>query len=59
MRKFGYSLRGKHTKSHKLLKRGRHVLAISALSMNGMLDFSLVYGGVDGSTFRVCGKVFA
>lgn len=42
MRKFGYSLRGKRTKSQKLLIRGRRVSAISALSMNGTLHFSQV-----------------
>ena len=52
MRKFGYSLRGKRTISQRLLIRGRHVSAISALSMNGMLDFRLVCGSVDASAFR-------
>jgi len=56
MRKFGYSLRGKHSKSQKLLIRDRRVSAISALSTNGMLDFSLVCGAVhSGSLWRsVC-----
>lgn len=31
---------------------GRKVTSISALSLNRMLDFSLVFGGVDASTFR-------
>jgi len=42
MRKFGYSLRGRCTKSQKLLIRGRSISAISALPMNGTLDFSQV-----------------
>ena len=53
MRKFGYSLRGKRTKSHRLLIRGRRVSAISAMSTYGMLDFRLVHGSVDASEFRV------
>ena len=53
MRKFGYSLRGKRARSHKLLIRGRRVSAISAMSTNGMLDFRLVHGGVDANDFRM------
>ena len=51
MRKFGYSLRGKRTKSQKLLVRGTRVSAIGAMSMNGMLDFRLACS-VDAGTFR-------
>ena len=51
MRKFGYSLKGKRTRSQKLLSRGRHVSAIAAMSTSGMLDFHLAYT-VDSSEFR-------
>ena len=50
MRKFGYSLKGKRTRSQKLLSRGRHVSAIAAMSTSGMLDFHLAYT-VDSSEF--------
>lgn len=51
MRKFGYSLKGKRTRSQKLLTRGRHVSAIAAMSTSGVLDFHLAYT-VDANEFR-------
>ena len=41
LRKFGYSMRGKCTRSHKLLVRGRRISVIAAMSSNGMLDYRL------------------
>ena len=52
LRKFGYSMRGKRTRSHKLLVRGKRVSVVAALSTNGMLDYRLVQGGVDAMEFR-------
>ena len=52
LRKFGYSMRGKRTRSHKLLARGKHISVIAAMSTHGMLDYRLAQGGVDASTFR-------
>lgn len=52
LRKFGYSLIGKRTISKKLIARGRHVSAIAAMSMTGILDFRLVHGGVDNNSFQ-------
>ena len=52
LRKFGYSMRGKRTRSHKLLARGKHISVIAAMSTQGMLDYRLAQGGVDAIAFR-------
>ena len=49
MGKFGYSLRGKLAKA---LRRGKHLAAIAALNLEGILDCSLVTGGVNSETFQ-------
>lgn len=51
VRSYGYSLRGKPLKAQKLLVRGEHVSAISALSMDGIIALKIVRGGVDGDAF--------
>ena len=51
MRKFGYSLRGKPAKAHRLLFRGNHVTAIAAMSLEGMFPSKFVQGGVDAERF--------
>ena len=51
LRKYGYSLRGKPAKSHKIISRGRHVSAIAMMSMNGILDVDIVHGSVNGEVF--------
>ena len=52
MRKFGYSLRGKPAKALQLFGRGKHVTAITAMSVDGVLDCSFVTGGVDADAFQ-------
>ena len=51
IRKYGYSLRGKPIKAQKLLVRGKHVSAIAAMSVEGIVAIKLVHGGVDGDDF--------
>ena len=52
LRKFGYSLRGKRTRAQKLVARGRHVSAICAMSLSGVLECQFENGSVNGETFR-------
>ncbi len=51
LRKYGYSLRGRPAKSHKILSRGKHVSAITMMSTNGILDVDIVHGSVNGAVF--------
>ena len=51
LRKFGYSLRGKRTRAQKLVARGRHVSAICAMSLSGVLECQFENGSVNGETF--------
>ena len=51
MRKYGYSLRGKPAKNHKLLIRGKRVSAIAVMSVQGLLDCKIVHESVDGDVF--------
>lgn len=51
LRKKGYSIRGKHAVSHKLIVRGEHVSVIAAISTKGLLDVKICRGGVDSDTF--------
>ena len=51
LRRFEYSLRGKPAVSKKLLVRGQRVLAIAAMSTEGILDCYTVTGSVSGSQF--------
>ena len=50
-RKYGYSMRGKPAHRHTLLVRGEHVSGIAVISVNGLLDISVVKGSVDGDKF--------
>ena len=50
-RKFGYSLRGRRTRAHRLRARGQHVSAIGAMSVNGILECQFYHGAVNGETF--------
>ena len=47
LRKYGYSLRGRPAKSHKILSRGRHVSAMAMMSMN----VHIVHGSVNGEVY--------
>ena len=51
LRKYGYSLRGRPARSHKIISRGEHVSAIAMMSMNGMLDVDIVHGSVNGEVY--------
>ena len=51
LRKYGYSMRGRPAKSHKIISRGKHVSAIAMMSMNGILDVDIVHGSVNGEVF--------
>ena len=51
LRRFEYSLRGKPAVSKKLLVHGQRVLAIAAMSTEGILDCYTVTGSVSGSQF--------
>jgi transposase len=52
MRRFGYSLRGRPAKSQKLLHRGRHISAISAICSEGVLNCKVVEGSVTADEFQ-------
>ena len=51
IRKYGYSVRGKPIRNHKLLVRGERVSAIACISTSGLLDVKVVQGTSDGDTF--------
>ena len=51
LRRFGYGMRGKRTRAHKLIARGKHITVTAAMSINGMLDYRLAQGGVDADMF--------
>ena len=51
IRKAGYSLRGIPVKAQKLMIRGEHVSAISAISTKGLIALKIVRGGVNGDAF--------
>ncbi len=44
LRRYAYSLRGKPAKSHKLLVRGKHLNAITFMSVSGILDCHIESG---------------
>ena len=50
-RKKGYSVRGKPLRERRLLVRGKHLSCIAFLSINGLLDWEIVNGTVDGDRF--------
>ena len=51
-RKFGYSLRGKPAKAVSLYGRGKHLSAISAISVEGNFGCHITEGGVDAEVFQ-------
>ena len=51
LRRYGYSLRGQRAVCRRLIVRGKRVSAVAALSMNGILDFSVTTNKVDGEYF--------
>jgi len=46
LRKYGYSIRGKQARNHRLLHRGQHTSVIAAISTEGMLDYKIHYESV-------------
>ena len=52
LRKFGYSMSEKCTRSHKLLIGGKRVSVVVAMSTNGILDYRLVRGRFDAMEFK-------
>ena len=52
LRKLGYSLRGRPATALKLFSRGQHISALAAMSTQGVLECSIVEGGVDGHSFK-------
>jgi len=46
-----YSLRGMPARAQKLLARGEHISVISAMSVDVILCYKIVRGGVNGETF--------
>ena len=51
IRKYGYSIRGKTPQSMKMLIRGERLSVIAIMTINGVLDFHVVYGSTDGEEF--------
>ena len=51
LRKYGYGLRGKPVKCHKLLVRGERISVIAAMTVMGILDLKVVHGTVNGDIF--------
>ena len=52
MRRFGYSLRGKPARTHKLLVRGKHLTAIAVICVERILCCKVVEGSVTGDVFE-------
>ena len=51
LRRHGYSLCGKPLKNNTMLVRGENVSGLAFMSVNGLLDVSVVKGTTDGDTF--------
>lgn len=51
IRRYGYSLRGKPSKSCKMLIRGERISVIGIMTVNGVLDLHVVHGSADGDVF--------
>lgn len=51
IRRSGYALRGEAPVYHRLLARGKRISAIAAISCDGLLEYELVTGTVNGQTF--------
>ena len=50
-RKFGYALKGEAPVYHRWLARGRRISAIAAICCDGLLEFELTPGTVNGDQF--------
>ena len=51
IRRFGYALQGEAPVYHRLLARGQRISAIAAISCDGLLEYELVTGTVNGGVF--------
>ena len=51
LRRYGYGVRGKPVRCHRLLVRGERISGIVAMTVNGILDLQIVRGSVDGEIF--------
>ena len=51
IRKYGYSVRGKPARSHKLLCRGQHISVTAYMSAKGLLDCKVIHGSVNSDSF--------
>ena len=51
IRKFGYSLRGDPPVYHRWLVRGTRISAIAAICCDGLLEYELTSGTVNGDVF--------
>lgn len=52
LRKLGYSLRGQPATALKIFNGGQHISALAAMSTEGLLECTLVEGGVCGNTSK-------
>ena len=52
LQKLGYSLRGQPATALKLYSRGQHISALAAMSVEGVLECTMVEGGVCGDVFK-------
>ena len=50
-RTHGYSVRGKSPRNHRILIRGIRYSVISVIALEGILDFHIVQGKVNGDRF--------
>lgn len=51
LRRYGYSMRGIPLRKHSLLVRGERVSGLAFMSIEGLLDVSIVKGTTDGDVF--------
>ena len=51
MRKFGYSLRSERCVAKRLLVRGELVSVITAITLDGILDYQFIHGTTNGLDF--------
>lgn len=52
LRKFGYSLRGEPARALQFYNRGKHITALAAMSTEGVLECTLLEGGVCADNFQ-------
>ena len=51
VRRFGYAIRGEAPVCHRWLARGQRISAIAAISCDGLLEYELTTGSVNGELF--------